>query len=106
MKVVVFLLSVLTLFLGYKIIRLENEVATLQRSSAIAVLSAEIANKKVGAIAPYFGEDKEAFANAWIDDLNMPLAEFPQETLGPIRAELARKRLDPISQKLKADTFK
>jgi len=77
----------------------------LQRNAAIAVLSVEIANKKIGAFAPYFEEDKEAFANAWIDGSNMPGAVFPEEVLVPLQQELARRRTDPLSQKLKAETF-
>jgi|SRR5580765_1279069 len=99
-------LAVVCAFLGYRILRLESEVNQLQRNAAIAVLSAEIANKKIDAIAPYFGEDREAFANAWIDDTNMPLAVFPDKVLVPLRAELARKRADPLSQKLKAQAFR
>lgn len=97
--------AVVCAFLGYRILRLESEVNQLQRNTAIAVLSAESANKKIGAFAPYFGEDREAFANAWIDDSNMPLAVFPEDVLVPLRAELARKRADPLSRKLKADVF-
>jgi hypothetical protein len=98
-------LAVLCVFLGYRLHRLEAEMHQLQRNAAIAVLSAEIANKKIGAIAPYFGEDKEAFANAWIDDSNMPGAVFPEDVLVPLQNELARKRSDPLSQKIKAETF-
>lgn len=98
-------LVVICIFLGYRVYRLESAVDQLQRNAAIAVLSAEIANKKVGAIAPYFREDKEAFAGAWIDGFNMPLAEFPDEVLTPLRSELARKRTDPTSEKLRAETF-
>jgi hypothetical protein len=105
MKTALLLLALACAFLIYKIFKLESELEQLQRNTAIAVLSAELANKKVGAIAPYFGEDKEAFANAWIDDFNMPLAEFPDSALGPIRTELAKKRVDPVSVKLKEATF-
>ncbi len=103
------LLIVLTFvcaFLGYRVLLLESEVALLQRNVAIAVLSAEIANNKIGAFAPYFREDKEAFANAWIDDSNMPGAVFPEDVLVPLKDELARKRSDPLSQKLKAEMFR
>ena len=106
MKFIIYLLAALVLFLGYRVFKLENEISTLQRSAAIAVLSAEIANKKVGAIAPYFAEDKNAFANAWIDEINMPPAEFPEEILVPLHKELAQKREDSISQKLREETFK
>ncbi|MEJ1096032.1 MULTISPECIES: hypothetical protein [unclassified Pseudoxanthomonas] len=104
-KGLLIVLAVLCGFLGYRILRLESEIHQLQRSAAIAVLSAEIANKKIGAFAPYFGEDKEAFANAWIDDTNMPGAVFPDDVLVPLQNKLARRRSDSFSQKLKADTF-
>ncbi|WP_221284907.1 hypothetical protein, partial [Xanthomonas campestris] len=83
-----------------------GRINQLQRNAAIAVLSAEIANKKIGAIAPYFREDKAAFASAWIDDSNMPGAVFPDSVLVPLKNELARKRSDPSSQQLKAETFR
>jgi hypothetical protein len=105
-KVALTALAVFCAFLGYRVLRLEEEVHELQRNAAIAVLSAEIANKKVGAIAPYFGEDKDAFANAWIDDVNMPGAVFPEDVLVPLKNELARKRAEPSSQKLKSETFR
>jgi hypothetical protein len=105
-KVLLTVLAVACIFLGYRVLRLEAEVHQLQRNAAIAVLSAEIANKKIGAIAPYFQEDKDAFANAWIDDSNMPGAAFPDDVLVPLKNELARKRAEPSSQQLKAQTFR
>ncbi|MBB4605919.1 hypothetical protein GGR59_002164 [Xanthomonas arboricola] len=105
-KCLLIAMAVLCTFLGYRVLRLESEVHQLQRNAAIAILSAEIANKKIGAFAPYFRQDKEAFANAWIDDSNMPGAVFPEDVLVPLKNELARKRSDPSSQKLKADTFR
>ncbi|MCS3747134.1 hypothetical protein FHY18_002730 [Xanthomonas arboricola] len=105
-KVLLTVLAVACLFLSYRVLRLETEVHQLQRNAAIAVLSAEIANKKIGAIAPYFREDKDAFASAWIDDSNMPGAVFPDSVLVPLKNELARKRSDPSSQQLKAETFR
>lgn len=36
----------------------------------------------------------------------MPGAVFPEDVLVPLKNELARKRSDPSSQKLKADTFR
>jgi hypothetical protein len=104
-KGLLILLAVVCAFLGYRVLRLEAEMHQLQRNTAIAVLSAEIANKKIGAIAPYFGENKEAFANAWIDESNMPGAVFPADVLAPLQSELARKRSDPLSQKIKTETF-
>ena len=105
-KGLLIVLAIFCAFLGYRVLRLESEVHQLQRNAAIAVLSAEIANKKIGAFAPYFGEDKEAFANAWIDELNMPGAVFPEDVLVPLENDLARKRSDPQSQKLRAETFR
>jgi hypothetical protein len=98
-------LIVVCAFLGYRVLRLEAEVHQLQRNAAIAVLLAEIANKKIGAFAPYFGEDKEVFANAWIDRSNMPGAVFPDDVLVPLQSELARMQAEPLSQKLKAEVF-
>ena len=105
-KTLLLVLAVVCAYLGYRVIRLEAEVHQLQRNTAIAILSAELAHKKVGALAPYFAEDKDAFANAWIDDLNMPGAVFPDDVLVPLKDELARKRSDPSSQKIKAATFR
>ena len=106
MKGVVVFLALVCLGLAVQLYRLTQEVDTLQRSAAIAVLSAEIANKKIGAIAPYFEEDKAAFAKAWADDVNMPSAEFPADTLGPLRAELERRRNIPGMRQLVNETFK
>lgn len=104
-KSLLIVLVIVCAFLGYRVLRLESDVYQLQRNAAIAVLSAEIANKKIGAIAPYFGEDKDAFANAWIDGTNMPGAVFPEDVLVPLQNELVRKRADPLSQKIKTETF-
>jgi hypothetical protein len=104
-KSLLIVLAFFCAFLGYRVLRLESDMHQLQRNAAIAVLSAEIANKKIGAIAPYFGEDKDAFANAWIDGTNMPGAAFPEDVLVPLQNELARKRADPLSQKIKTETF-
>jgi hypothetical protein len=105
MKTAITILSIACAFLLYKVISLQFEIERVERNTAIAVLSAEVANKKIGAIAPYFGENKEAFANAWIDDFNMPPAEFSDAALGPVRDELNKKRADPASVKLKEKTF-
>lgn len=104
-KSLLIVLTIACAFLGYRVLRLESDLHQLQRNAAIAVLSAEIANKKIGAIAPYFGEDKDAFANAWIDEINLPGAVFPEDVLVPLQNELARKRTDPVSQKMKTETF-
>ena len=89
MKATLAILASLLVFLGYRVIRLESEVRQLQTNAAIAVLSAaEAANNKIGAIAPFFGQDKEAFANAWLDSVNMPLAVFPEDVLVSLEAHI------------------
>ena len=74
----------------------------MQTNSAIALLSAEAANNKVDAIAPFFTQDKEAFAKAWLDSVNMPLAIFPKEVLAPLKRELEEKRRSKESLQQKA----
>ena len=64
MKSVLTIFAVFIALLGYKVIQLEQEVKQLQTNVAIAVLSAEAANNKVGAIAPFFVQDKDAFVKA------------------------------------------
>lgn len=105
-KILILVFAIAIAWLGYRVLRLEAEVDQLERNAAIAVLSAEIANRKIGAIAPYFEEDKEAFARAWIDDANMPAAVFADDVLVPLKNELARKRAEPSSQQLKTATFR
>ena len=100
------LLFLFSLFLGYRVLTLEGEVRQLQTNTAIAVLSAEAANNKIGAISPYFKQDKEAFIRAWLDSTNMPPAVFPAEVLSPIKRELERMRNDPTAQQLKERLFK
>ncbi|WP_341678380.1 hypothetical protein [Niveibacterium sp. SC-1] len=106
MKVLVLVLTLLTAFLGYRVIGLEQQVRQLQTNTAIAILSAEAANNKVGAIAPYFAQDKEAFAKAWLDSNNLPLAVFPEEVLVPLKRSLEEKRSSKEAQALKASIFK
>lgn len=106
MKIIVALLTVFCLFLGTRLLQLENELASVQRNAAIAVLSAEAANSKVGAIAPFFAPDKDAFVRAWLDTTNMPPAVFPENVLVPLKQELERKRSDPASRKTVEATFK
>lgn len=106
MKVILTVLSLATTFLGYRVLTLEADIKQLYTNSAIAVLSAEAANQKVGAIAPYFGQDKEAFANAWLDSLNMPQAVFPNDVLGPLKRKLEEMRATENSQRQKAEIFK
>ena len=71
---------------------ISEQLRTNQRNTAIAVLSAEAANNKIGAIAPYFGRDDSAFANAWIDNMAMPVAVFPDDVINELRQELKEYR--------------
>jgi hypothetical protein len=106
MKVLVLVLTLFTAFLGYRVMSLEQQVSQLQTNTAIAVLSAEAANNKVGAIAPFFSHDREAFAKAWLDSNNLPLAVFPEEVLAPMKRSLEEKRSSKEGQALKASIFK
>tara|TARA_R110001599_G_scaffold76319_1_gene208934 strand:- start:105 stop:431 length:327 start_codon:yes stop_codon:yes gene_type:complete len=98
MKIFLGLLVFVTGFLGLRVLQLELEVEQLQKNSAIAVLSAEAANKKIGAIAPFFSQDKEAFAKAWLDSVNLPPAVFPSDILMPLKRTLEEKRSDKASR--------
>jgi hypothetical protein len=106
MKSALIVLSVVTLFLGYQMVKLQGQVDQLQQNTAIAVLSAEAANNKIGAIAPYFKQDKAAFAKAWMDSQNLPLAVFPEEVLVPIKQRLERLRTSPENVKLRDELFR
>ena len=106
MKVALLVLGLFTLFLGFRVVQLEGEVKQLQANTAIAVLSAEAANNKVGAIAPFFAQDKEAFVKAWLDTQNMPLAVFPEDVLIPLKRNLEEKRSGKEAQQLKESVFK
>jgi hypothetical protein len=106
MKATLIVLALFTVFLGYRVLGLEQEVKQLQMNAAIAVLSAEAANNKVGAIAPFFSQDKGAFTKAWLDSVNMPLAVFPEDVLVPLKRTLEEKRMSKESQQLKATVFK
>ena len=106
MKPAFALLAAFTAFLGFRVFELEAAVQQVQTNAAIAVLSAESANDKIGAFAPYFTEDREKFAKAWIDSTNMPLAVFPDHVLGPLKRELEAQRSSKESQQLKALMFK
>lgn len=106
MKSAMIALTALALFLGYRVVKLEDQVATLQKNTAIAILSAEAANNKVGAIGPYFQQDKDAFTKAWMDNNNLPLAEFPDEVIVPMKQRLERLRGLPENVKLRNDIFK
>jgi Tfp pilus assembly protein PilV len=106
MKILVAVLVLAVALLGYRLLKLEAEVAQLQTNTAIAVLSAEAANNKVGAIAPFFAQDKEAFAKAWLDSVNMPGAVFPEDVLIPLKRTLEQRRESKESREMKAATFK
>ena len=93
-------------FLGYKVFQLDSEVKQLQTNATIAVLSAEAANNKIGAIAPFFVHDKEAFAKAWLDSVNMPGAVFPEDVLVPLKRTLDERRMSNESQQQKAAIFR
>jgi hypothetical protein len=101
-----FVIFVLVVILGYRVIQLESELKNVSRNTAIAVLSAEAANDKIGAFAPYFAPDKDKFIKAWFDSVNMPLAVFPDEVLTPIKQELEEKRASKETQQLRATLFK
>jgi hypothetical protein len=106
MKTALIALALVTAFLGYRVVKLDADVRQLQTNAAIALLSAEAANNKVGAIAPFFEQDREAFAKAWLDSVNMPLAVFPEEVLVPLKNTLEEKRMSKESQQQKAAIFK
>ena len=106
MKFAVYFLFAIVAVLGYRVLSLEAELQQTSRNAAIAVLSAEAANDKIGATAPYFAANKEKFANAWMDTVNMPLAVFPAEILVPIKRELEEKRMSNEAIQLKASIFK
>lgn len=106
MKIAILALAVLTAFLGYRLLLLEREVRQLQTNAAITALAAEAANNKAGAIAPFFSQDKEAFAKAWLDNNNLPLAVFPDEVLLPLKRSLEEKRASKEYQATKASIFK
>ena len=102
-----FVLFALIVILGYRVILLEAELKNVSRNTAIAVLSAEVANDKIGAFAPYFEPNKEQFIKTWLDTTNMPLAVFPDEVITPIiKQELEEKRTSKESQQFKATIFK
>lgn len=95
-----------SIFLGYRLFKLEMEVSQLQTNCAIATLQADAANNKIGAISPYFRNDKEAFIRAWFDSANLPPAVFPDDVLIPLKRALEEKRNDKSAQELKAQIFK
>ena len=93
-------------YLLFEVARRWREVLLLQTNCVIAVLSAEAVNQKVGAIAPHFAPDKEAFINAYFEASNLPLAVFPAEVLNPIRDTLRRGRNSPEADRIRAMVFK
>lgn len=106
MKAPIAILFALIAFLGFRVFQLEAELKQTSRNAAIAVLSAEAANDKIGAFAPYFAPDKDKFIKAWLDSTNMPLASFPDEVLSPLKHELESKRASPEAQQVRAAVFK
>ena len=106
MKAAIAILFGLVVLLGFRTFQLEAELKQASRNAAIAVLSAEAANDKIGAFAPYFAPDKDKFIKAWLDSTNMPLAIFPEDILSPIKRELESKRASPEAQKVQAAVFK
>lgn len=105
-KVSLLLVTIFSLFLGYRVLQLESALDQLQTNTAIAVLSAEAANDKIGAFAPYFSPDKDRFARAWIDNLNLPPAMFPEEVIVPLKQKLEQNRNLPGMVSLRESTFK
>ena len=105
MKSLLAVLAIFTAFLGYRVFQLEVEMKQLQTNTAIAVLSAEAANNKIGAFAPFFSQDKETFAKAWLDSVNMPAAVFPEEILVPLKRTLEERRMSKASQQQRAAVF-
>ena len=106
MRAFVVALAVLCLYLGYRVHVLEADLLQVQRNAAIAMLSAESAHKKIGAFAPYFEQDKEAFVSAWLDETNLPQPVFPEGVLVPLQLELNARRNDEAASKLRAAIFK
>jgi hypothetical protein len=106
MRAFVAILAAATGFLAFRVFQLEAEVHQLQVNAAIAVLSAEAANDKVGAIAPFFAPDKDAFAKAWFDNNNLPQAVFPDDVLVPIRRRLEQQRSTPEAERQRTYFFK
>ncbi len=97
MKITIAVLAVIVGFLWFKLGQQQEKISQLERNAAIAILSVEIANDKIGAFAPYFGEDKEKFVKKWIDGVNMPPAVFSEDILIPLRKEIEAKRNDAVS---------
>jgi hypothetical protein len=87
-KIICAVLLASVLVLGYKVIDLQGQYSRLERNVVIAVLSAEIANHKIGAIAPVFSQDREKFIRQWIRGENIPLAVFNTTTLSEVRREI------------------
>ena len=106
MKPAILVLFALVALLGYRVLHLESQLNPALRNTAIAVLSAEAANDKIGAVAPYFAANREKFIKAWFDSNNMPLAVFPEEVISPIKQELEQKRGSKETQQLRATIFK
>ncbi len=106
MKLICAILTLACAALTYKVISLDQKLKEVERNAAIAVLSAEVANNKIGAFAPYFGEDKEKFVQNWIDGFNMPLAVVDSDVLNELKGTLTRKRGDEASRQLRESMMK
>jgi hypothetical protein len=103
MKIWNLILTVAVLALAARVLMLERDLTTLQTNTAIAVLSAESANDKIGAISPFFAPDPEKFVRAWLDGTNLPGAVFPDEVLAPLRADLEKRRSTPFAKQQAAE---
>lgn len=104
-KLLTLALFLLSIFLTSKIFTLEDRLKSNERNTAIAILSAEAANNKVGAIAPYFRRNDAVFAKSWSDTTNMPAAVFPSEAIDPIKKQLEFQRQSLEMKKMTIETF-
>lgn len=105
-RAIIGVLAAAVVVLGYKVNDLEVRHQNLERNVVIAVLSAEIANNKVGAIAPYFGEDQRKFVDEWIRGTSMPLAVFDDKILKAVRDEIDRRSMATDQREMAATLMK
>jgi hypothetical protein len=99
-------LLVILAFMGYRMYELNLAVHQLQEGLAVAVLSAEAANKKADAIAPFFASDKDAYAKAWLTSTTLPLVVLPEEVLVPITRAIDERSKSRQWQEQKAAIFR
>ena len=92
--------------LSYKVIELQQQHDRLERNIAIALLSAEIANDKIGTFAPFFGEDREKFARLWINGTNLPLAVFDGDVIYQVRRQIELNSNTPAARQMYDDLRK